>query len=390
MNRGVSSIEVRKHNRNRVFRYVNSKEKTSMPDIATALDMSLPTVLQLVKELKEAQVIQEVGEFDSTGGRKAKAIAAIRQVKYAVGVEITRNHISLVLTDLSEKVLNHIRIRRPFVYEDTYFRRLGETVEKFLETGPEVKGEILGVGLSVPCIIDSSRNYITNSHALGLHNISCDEFSKYIPYPCMLLNDANAAAIAEYMVNRSAEGMVYLSVCNTVGGAIVFRKDQGAERKWDPFSGLFENMYSGEHWHSAEFGHMVIHPGGRTCYCGKKGCLDAYCSALLLAEHTEGNLELFFEEMERGNAKYAAVWNEFLDNLAIAVDNLQMCFDCDVVLGGYVGNIITPYIEELRERLTDKNIFEHSGKYVRACRYQMEASALGAAVYHVEKFMSSI
>ena len=43
-------------------------------------------------------------------------------------------------------------------------------------------------------------------------------------------------------------------------------------------------MYRGDNWRSAEFGHMVIHPGGRTCYCGKKGCLDAYCSALRLAD----------------------------------------------------------------------------------------------------------
>ena len=32
--------------------------------------------------------------------------------------------------------------------------------------------------------------------------------------------------------------------------------------------------------------------------------------------------------------------DEYLDNLAIAVDNLRMCFDCEVVLGGYVGNLI--------------------------------------------------
>ncbi len=58
----------------------------------------------------------------------------------------------------------------------------------------------------------------------------------------------------------------------------------------------------------------------------KKGCLDAYCSALRLADLTEGKLEIFFEKLEEGNAEYEKIWDEYLDNLAIAVDNLRMCF----------------------------------------------------------------
>ena len=43
MKKGASSIEVKRLNRNRVFRYLNSRERTSMPDIAEALGMSGPT-----------------------------------------------------------------------------------------------------------------------------------------------------------------------------------------------------------------------------------------------------------------------------------------------------------------------------------------------------------
>ena len=58
MKRGASSIEVKKLNRNRVFRYLNSQERASMPDIAAALGMSRPTVLQIVRELKESQIVR--------------------------------------------------------------------------------------------------------------------------------------------------------------------------------------------------------------------------------------------------------------------------------------------------------------------------------------------
>ena len=135
---------------------------------------------------------------------------------------------------------------------------------------------------------------------------------------------------------------------------------------------------------------MTLYPGGEPCYCGKKGCVDVYCSAKNLADLEDGRLELFFEQMEKGRQEYRDIWERYLDYLAVAVDNLRMAFDCDVVLGGYVGSFIEPYIDELRDRLAPLDIFDHDGSYARACRYQKEASALGAALYQMEEYISSI
>lgn len=390
MKYGASSVEVKKSNRNRVFRYVNKREKTSMPDIAAALDMSAPTVLQIVKELKELEVIQEAGEFKSTGGRKPKAIAAVQNARYAVGVDITKNHIGLVLTNLSEKVLKHIRIRKPFVFNDEYFRSLNETIEDFIGNDESIRDKMAGVGISMPCIVDGTKNWITNSHALGIYNVSCEEISHYIDYPCAFINDANAAAMTEYILDTRPGNVVYLSLSNTVGGAIALRQEHELENSGDFLQSMFEKMYVGNDWHSGEFGHMVIYPGGKTCYCGKKGCLDSYCSALRLAEAADGNLDLFFQKLLENNQEMEKAFDQYVEHLAVAVDNLRMCFDCDIILGGYVGSLMGPYIQKLQNKLQDINIFESDGKYVRACRYQLEASALGAGIYFIEEFIDTI
>lgn len=149
-------------------------------------------------------------------------------------------------------------------------------------------------------------------------------------------------------------------------------------------------MYMGNNWRSGEFGHMVIHPEGKTCYCGKQGCLDAYCSAQNLAELEGGNLRAFFEKMESGREDYRQIWDGYLKDLAVAVDNLRMCFDCEVVVGGYVGNYMEPYIGRLKALVAEKNIFGGSGEYVRVCRCREEASAYGAALYQIEKYISKI
>lgn len=361
-----------------------------MPEISTALDMSGPTVLTIVNELKSSDVIKEVGEYESTGGRKAKAFASVKDSRYAIGLDITKHHISLVYTDLSKKLLGHQRIRRPFFYAEQFFKEVGDLVREFIEENQIPEDKIEGVGISVPAIVDRQKNVFMNSRVLGVEYIPCERWMKYIPYRCELLNDANSAMIAELNSKSKLEGgMVYLSLSNSVGGAVVFPGETG---KIDDSCAGLENatLYTGNNWRSGEFGHIVIRPDGKTCYCGKKGCLDAYCSATKLANLEDGNLEAFFTKMEAGDEQYRKIWREYLKNLSIAVDNIRMCFDCEVVLGGYVGNYMGPYIPYLWKLLKERDIFDSRECYIRACRCGEEASAYGAAVYEIENYIATI
>lgn len=361
-----------------------------MPEIAMQIGVSVPTVLSIVNELKELGVVTEVGELKSTGGRKAKAVAVVRDFRYALGLDITQNHVGIAYTDLSCKALNYKRVRKRFHFTDVYLEDLLKIIEESIAEWEIPKEKIMGMGISMPAIVDEQREMITDSHALGMgiRHIPCERIARYMPYPCKIMNDANAAATAESSGHKRTGNIVYLSLSNTVGGALIFQDAQNeSEKESYPSSG---KMYQGDHWRSAEFGHMVIHPNGKTCYCGKKGCLDAYCSALVLADETDGNLEEFFLQMEKGNEKYQAIWEEYLSNLAIAVDNLKMSFDCQVILGGYVGNHMQDYIDKFRRMVAEKDIFDRSGMYVSACKAQMESSALGAAIRQIEKYIDSI
>ena len=68
MRTSTNNTDVRRVNRNRVFRFINHTKETCMSEISSALEISGPTVMSIVKELKEAGVIREVGEYESTGG----------------------------------------------------------------------------------------------------------------------------------------------------------------------------------------------------------------------------------------------------------------------------------------------------------------------------------
>ena len=370
----ITNIEVKKKNRNEVFRYICKNRTVSNPDISYDLKISLPTATQITKELIEKGLVEEKGELQSTGGRRAKALSAVVNIRLAVGLDITKNHITLVLTNIVGEILKCERIYQPYSSEDDYYHKVSEKLEQFLEEGNVDRDKILGVGISFPGIINLDRELITYSHILEVEAVPFASVSKFFSYPCLFLNDANAGAYAEGFHKEEEERFFYLSLSNTVGGA-VFNKNE---------------LMQGKNFRCGEVGHMTIAADGEYCYCGKKGCLDAYCAAGRLSEAAGGKLEQFFDLLNQGEEKIVKIWDSYTDYLAIAVNNIHMILDCDIVLGGYVGSCMGTHLEDIWKKAAERNTFEEKDSYVRACNYKVAAAALGAALKMIEAFVSQI
>lgn len=135
---------------------------------------------------------------------------------------------------------------------------------------------------------------------------------------------------------------------------------------------------------------MTIVPDGKYCYCGKQGCLDAYCSAKCLSDITDGKLENFFERLVQGDKKIAGIWDMYTTYLAVAVNNIHMILDCDIVLGGYVGSYIDAYMQDICRKISERNTFAEGNSFVKACNYKMGAAALGASLQVIERFIEEI
>ena len=87
---GANNRDVKKINRIRTIRSIFSCDRISQPELAAKVNNSWPTVLQNVKELMAMGLVQEVGTFESTGGRKARAFAPVRNARLAVGLRSPR------------------------------------------------------------------------------------------------------------------------------------------------------------------------------------------------------------------------------------------------------------------------------------------------------------
>ena len=367
----ITNMEVKKKNRNDVFRYICRTGMVSNPDISYALNLSLPTATQITKELIGRGLVEEIGELESTGGRRAKALAVSEDAGKAVGLDITKNHISLVLTGLQGRILKYERIFLPYTKEEAYYLEVNQKMDRFLEDGGCSRKSILGIGISFPGIIDLDKELVADSHVLGVNDLPFSEVSRFFPYPCHFLNDANAGAYAEGIQPEGMDCFFYLSLSNTVGGAVYS-------------NGKLEQ---GRNFRCGEAGHMTIVPEGKACYCGKYGCLDAYCSAKCL---TDGRVEDFFERLKQGEQEAVCLWEQYTSYLAIAVNNIHMVLDCDVVLGGYVGSCMGEFIQDIRDKISQRNTFAEDGSFIKACSHKIAAAALGASLKVIELFVEQV
>lgn len=353
-----------------ILNYMMNCGATSKVELAKLLNLSMPTVLSNVNELMEQGLITEQGEMESTGGRKAVLIGLQKNYRYALGVDITTNHQGMVLVNLGGEIVKQQRIREKFDTDLSYYSRLSERLREFYK-GEAEEARILGVGISLPGIINQRERLLVRSHALQLENYSLKVMEQLLAMPVYFENDANAAMLAENL--QKWKNAIYLSLNHTLGGAVC----------------IDGTLFTGQNRKAGEFGHMIQVPDGKPCYCGKRGCVDAYCAASVLTQGGTIRLEDFMEGIPKDPGK-ARLWEEYLDHLALLISNIRMSFDADIILGGDVGGYLPEYMLKLGQKLFQYNLFDGDLSYLKNCSYRKEASAVGVAKHFLRSLIEEV
>jgi predicted NBD/HSP70 family sugar kinase len=378
MKKSISN-EIKMSNRKAIYQFIKDREIVSKQDIVVGLSLSLPTVTQNLQYLEEKGLIDSSSKISNTGGRNATAYACIKEAKIALGVYLTANHISVVAVDLHGNILTILKERINFNLDDEhYLCKLGEMVVAVKESTLGSEDEPLGVGLAVPGLVSEDGETVVYGFAFDSTDRTKAEIVKYIPYETKMLHDSFVAGYAEVWVAKEVQNAFHISLNYSVGGVVITNR----------------KIYAGNSEKSGEIGHMTIIPvGGKKCYCGQYGCYDTVGHAGNLDVHANGNLETFFRLLKEGNTQIEKVWEEYLEHLAIAINNVRVLFDCDIILGGYVGTYIEEHMENIRERVNNRNPFnetDNAKDYLLPCKYKKEATAAGAAIVMVSDFLENI
>ncbi|WP_283674268.1 ROK family transcriptional regulator [Butyricicoccus sp. Marseille-Q5471] len=369
----MSTAELRRRNRRNVYHYFyNADAPRTKQEIAAALHLSLPTVTQNLRDLMEQGLIEYAGLIDSTGGRRARTMQMAADARFSVGVELSPKHIRIVAIDLLANEIAFQRISCPFSNDAAYRQQLLAAVEAFLDAFHLDRARLLGIGVTLPGIINEARGLIEVAPILGIRKMNLALLTELFPYPVFVENDASAGGYAEWWNRSDLDSMAYLFLGKGVGGALL----------------IGGRPYAGVNRRSGEFGHMGIVPDGRPCSCGKRGCLEAYCSVSRLTDDLDLQIEEFFEKLQQGDADCFAIWKQYMDDLAVGINSIRMVMDCDVVLGGMITPFMEDYLPDIRTRLAALNSFGDDGRYLHLGKCRAKANCIGVALHFVDTFIN--
>lgn len=371
----LTNTDVKKLNKNRIFRLIYNSDKISRQEIADQLGLSLPTVNQNLKMLMEDGLIEYVGNFTSTGGRRAQAITIDNNARKAISVNIKADYINVDVVGLKGQIIYSMAVKAHFSKSSAYIEKLTDAVRHAVDYVGADADDILGVGITVPGILDDEKQILISAPPLKAKNYDFTRLISAIDYPVVVMNDARAEAYAGHWFNGKPEDeKIYIMLGEGVGGAYI---NASAIR-------------NGVHNRGGEFGHMVIHPGGKQCLCGKKGCFEAYVSEKVLSSELDMTLDNFFELAAQGNKNNCNVLDEYMDNLALGINNIYTMMDCDIVLGGTVAPYLKQYDNSIKERLVNDYSFDTDADYLRISDGGGRKSGLGAALSFVARFIDGV
>jgi N-acetylglucosamine repressor len=369
----LKNTELKTINRKQIFQLIYERENIAKSDIASILNLSFPTVSQSINELEELKVVEKTGYFQSAGGRKAVIISSVSDAKVSIGVEVIKESVEIVAVDIYGNILKQENRDLMFENSPLYFSRFGNIINNFIISLNIPYEKILGVGIAIQGLVSQDGSKVIYGNILNCDGITNEDFGDFIQFPCILFHDSEAAADAELWSSTELVNAFYFSLSRNVGGAAIINS----------------KVHWGLTYPSGLIEHMTINPKGEKCYCGKRGCLETYCSGQSLLMGLDKTLDQFFSELREGEEEHGRRWGDFLYYLSVAIDNLQMAINCDIIIGGHIAQHMNAEdIGKLTEMASKDSSFNAGRQSIRLAK--CPSAAKGAALHYIKHFLDTI
>lgn len=340
---------IREINQALVLNAIRTHGALSRTDIAQQTGLSLPTISDITAGLLEAGLLFERSIGASTGGRKPVLLALNAQAGYAIGVKLTEQNLTAVLTDLDATIVAResaeIGGRQPEQIADA----MAAAVRALI---PGAAGRpVFGVGVGMAGVIDNDRDTVRHATYFGWRNLAFGRLLEHrLDLPVIVDNDVNALTAAEqwYGSGRGVADFVVISLGRGVGLGMV----------------LDGRLYRGSRGGAGEFGHTNVVPDGPLCACGKRGCLEALISDPAIAQRAAavlGHTVSIHEAVDGalgGDAALQSIFAAAGRTLGMAVANLVNTLNPAMVIVSGEGTragelVLVPFQRALAEHCFD-------------------------------------
>ena len=320
------------------------------------------------------------------GGDMTVIVTDIR--KYYLGIDLGGTFIKGGIVDDEGNIILRDKIpTESHKGADGVVANIVSLCRSLMEQANLTAGDLSGVGIGVPGMIDSQKGEVIYSNNLNWKDFSISEkVSETLGLPVKIANDANVAALGEtkFGCGKNYQNSVMITLGTGVGSGIV----------------IDGKLFEGNRSAGAEIGHTAIVAGGELCTCGRKGCLEAYASATALIRDTKRAMEAnpdsglwkiatldtvtgktAFDLWETDDVAKAVVDN-YIEKLGVGIVNVANALRPEIIiLGGGVCSEGDRLVKPLQEMM-DRDVFAgDKGPAVQILIAELgnDAGLLGAA-----------
>lgn len=326
-----------------VFSLIHEVDGVSRADIKKLTKLSATTISALVEELMQRGLVVETGIKNAErSGRKAISLSVNSSGGYFAVVAVSGHHFRLRLFDLFLEEIFSKKIR----YDVNI--PLSESLTDFLSENVGVTGygELLGIAVGVPAIIDDRKNIVSStvlniSPNDNVYDTLCEKFKGCEIAIC---NNSAFVAYAELEFgDTDCDSLISVDISDGVGASAIV-------------GGV---PFMGNAGMACEFGHMTVDMNGKKCRCGSRGCLETIISIPAILEKAS---QICKTTVDVENLAEAVAKNEELTKyidyvcsvLAFGINNLINMFDPGAVV--ICGDILTlgeRFIAKLRAKVRE-------------------------------------
>lgn len=313
-------------------------------------------------------------------------------MRYYIGIDLGGTNIAVGVVDESFQIIG--RANAPtgaFRPAELIADDIAATAREALKDAGISLDLVEWVGIGTPGTVNPKTGVVGSAFNLGFHNTPLSKLlSERLSKKVFLENDANAAAFGELKAGaaKGLDSALMITLGTGVGGGII----------------IGGKIQSGFNYKGGELGHIGMVYNGVPCTCGRKGCIEAYCSVSALIRMTREAMQLnatskmweiagnsldkvngrtAFDAMRAGDAPAKAVVDQYIDYIAFAVSGMINLFQSQaIVIGGGIskeGETLFGPVRELAYAQTFNHEPDNCTKILQA-QLGNDAGIIGAAL----------
>lgn len=273
----IKNNQVRKLNlKQAVIRELYYQKQLSIHQLGKTIKMSTPTITRAIEELVAAEMVRETGIGESTGGRRPSIYGLHPSSRYVLGIDLERFFIRIGIFDFDNKpVAEILQLNEGLETHPDIPGFLAEKVNELIQTHNIERSKILGIGISLPGLIDI-RSGISYTY-LNTGKPTAGELRQKLGLPVFLEQDTRAMVWGEqaFGLAKGHQNVLCLNIGSGIGLSMI----------------LGGKIYTGHSGYSGEFGHIQIESNGQLCHCGKIGCIETVASGKVMINKARKDLE---------------------------------------------------------------------------------------------------